>query len=191
MRAPQPPGGTLPLAGRVGEGGAKRSSLAKKLRANPTTPEIRLWRILHQLRTGEGGYHFRKQVHIGTYYVDFACIHAGLIIEIDGHTHGTDLQQSNDAMRDDYLNGRGLTVLRFSNHDVMTNADGVFRTIELALQGRPKSHRGAPPPSPTLPARGRVPAGSRGSFVPHPQNNTSPLAGEAGRGGAPRFEPKP
>ena len=179
---PNPPDGTLPLAGRAGEGGAKRSSLAKKLRARPTTPEIRLWRILHQLRTG--GYHFRKQVHIGAYYVDFACIHAGLVIEVDGHTHGTDLQQSNDATRDDYLNGRGFTVLRFSNHDVMTNADGVFLTIEQALQGRPRNHRGSPPPSPTLPAGGRVPAGSRGTISPASQGGTSPLAGEAGRGGA-------
>ena len=40
------------------------------------------------------------------------------------------------------------------------------------------------PPSPTLPARGRVSAGSLCSIVPQTRNGTSPLAGEDGRGGA-------
>jgi hypothetical protein len=47
------------------------STIEKKLHAQSTAPERRLWRLLHPLRTG--GYHFRKQEQIGPFYVDFAC----------------------------------------------------------------------------------------------------------------------
>lgn len=44
------------------------------------------------------------------------------------------------------------------------------------------------PPSPTLPARGRVPAGDLGEGSATSSIGTSPLAGEAGRGGDTRAE---
>jgi len=157
------------------------TDLARKLRRNSTAPERRLWRLLYPFRTGS--FHFRKQVQVGEYYVDFACLHAGLVIELDGETHASGLAQSNDATRDDYLAGRGFSVLRFSNDDVMTNPEGVFTVISTALATRPTSQRAATP-SPTLPARGRVSAGVESTIEPNPQSGTSPLAGEVGRGGA-------
>ncbi|WP_374627596.1 endonuclease domain-containing protein [Devosia sp.] len=157
------------------------TDLARKLRRSSTAPERRLWRLLYPLRSGS--FHFRKQVQVGEYYVDFACLHAGLVIELDGETHASGLAQSNDATRDDYLAGRGFHVLRFSNDDVMTNPEGVFTVISTALATRPANLRAATP-SPTLPAWGRVPAGGGSTFVPQAQNGTSPLSGEVGRGGA-------
>jgi hypothetical protein len=68
--------------------------------------------------------------------------------------------------------------LRFSSHDVMREPDGVFTAIAAVLEERPRNHRGSPPPSPTLPARGRVPAGEYGKIEP---NFTSPLAGEVAK----------
>lgn len=46
-------------------------------------------------------------------------------------------------------------------------------------------------PSQTLPAKGRVSAGSLGGMVPNPPILTSPLAGEVGRGALamPRVQP--
>lgn len=46
----------------------------------------------------------------------------------------------------------------------------------------------ASPPSPVLPARGRMPAGVPGEIVPQAPPSTSPLAGEVGRGGEPGAE---
>ena len=207
---PHSPDSTLPLAGRVakleakprsvaGEGGAKPRSLAQKLRATPTLSEIRVWHLLHAFR-GDG-YHFRKQMRLGPYVVDFACIHTALIIEVDGITHHTDVAQGNDELRDDYLRGRGFTVLRFATEEVMRNEEGVCRMIADALVGRPRSHRSSAPPSQaplglrpssaTLPARGRV---NGGKIAP---DSTSSLAEEsatlapqdrssAGKGQAPR-----
>ena len=112
---------------------------AKELRANSSAAERRMWRILHVFRTG--GYHFRKQAQIGPHYADIACHHAKLVIELDGDTHGTDAAERHDAQRDAFLRGRGYTVPRFANSDVIENPNGVFLVVEAALEGRPKSRR--------------------------------------------------
>ncbi len=111
------------------------TDLEKRLRANSTAPERRMWRLLYPLRTGE--FHFRKQEQIGPFYVDFACHHASLIIEVDGETHYVDGAPERDAKRDAFLRAEGYSVLRFTNDDVMHNAEGVFRTITEKLAGRP------------------------------------------------------
>ncbi len=47
-------------------------------------------------------------------------------MEIDGGQHYTELGQTQDSRRDAYLNDIGLSVLRFSNLDVLGNIDGVI-----------------------------------------------------------------
>ena len=103
------------------------TELKRKLRSNSTAAERAFWRLLYPFRTG--GFHFRKQVQVGSYYVDFACIRAQLVVEIDGDTHGSELTQANDETRDAYLRARGFAVLRFSNDDVLKNPDGVFDVV--------------------------------------------------------------
>jgi very-short-patch-repair endonuclease len=134
---------SLPLAGRVGVGGWMAKDLARKLRRNATYAEHDFWRLTWTWR--QAGWPFRRQQLIGTYYVDFACIKAGLVVEIDGDTHGADLAQSNDASRDDYLLGRGFTVMRFSNLDLSTNPEGVFDVVSAYLESRAL----IPPPQPS------------------------------------------
>lgn len=113
--------------------------LRRKLRAQPTLAERAMWQLLWPFRSGS--FHFRKQVEIGHYYVDFACLHAQLIIEVDGDTHGTDMAQSNDRTRDEYLSARGFKIMRFSNDDVLNNADGVFDVLAATLQSRSERPR--------------------------------------------------
>ena len=103
---------------------------AQRLRKNPTAPEIRFWRLIAPLREA---YHFCKQVPVGRYVADFACHHAKLIVEIDGETHFTGAGPQRDAARTAFLTGEGYTVLRFTNHDVMTNPDGVYAVVVAAL----------------------------------------------------------
>lgn len=103
-------------------------------------PERAMWRLLAEFR--RRGFNFRRQVHLGAYYADFACHDPSIVIEVDGATHGHDLAQSNDAVRDDYFRGRGYRVLRFWNGDVLRNPEGVFLAIEAELASI--SQRGAP-----------------------------------------------
>ena len=169
---------SLPLAGRVGVGGWMATDLSRKLRRQATTAELAFWRLTQPWR--QDGWHFRRQFQLGSYYVDFVCISAGLIIEIDGDTNGTDLAVFNDAVRDDYLRGRGFTVMRFSNRDVLTNPEGVFTVVATYLDRAP-----SPPPQPS-PQGGGSRAGVFDETAPKTGSDSLPLAGRVGVGGATR-----
>jgi len=123
------------------------TAVEKNLRANSTPPERRMWRLLYPFRTG--GFHFRKQEQIGPFYVDFACHHAGLVIEVDGETHYVDGAQQRDARRDAFLRGEGYTVLRFTNDDVMHHPEGVHTLVAAALADRPQRPRPSSRPEPS------------------------------------------
>ena len=173
---------SLPLAGRVGVGGWMVTDLSRKLRRQATAAERAFWTMTHAWR--QAGLRFRRQFQLGAYYVDFVCISAGLVIEIDGDTHGAELALANDALRDDYLRGRGFTVIRFSNSDVLTNAEGVFSVVASHLETRAP----IPPPQPSPRGGGssvRVLAG----IVPQARSGSLPLAGRVGVGGATRSNP--
>ncbi|MEQ1599404.1 MAG: DUF559 domain-containing protein [Methylotenera sp.] len=60
----------------------KNIEFAKKLRANQTDAEHKIW---HALRAGRlMNYKFKRQVPIGDFIVDFVCFEQKLIVEIDG-----------------------------------------------------------------------------------------------------------
>lgn len=97
---------------------------ARAMRREMTEPEKRLWLILRDRRFH--GIKFSRQVAIGPYIADFAARSHKLVIEVDGDTHN---DQSRDAHRTTWLQGRGYAVIRFRNADVMTNPDGVAHTL--------------------------------------------------------------
>jgi len=59
------------------------------------------------------------------------------VIEIDGGQHFEHEHLKRDARRDAFLTSRGYRVLRFNNHDVMTNRQGVLETIAAAIEHAP------------------------------------------------------
>ncbi|MEA3038762.1 MAG: hypothetical protein QOE79_1275 [Sphingomonadales bacterium] len=106
------------------------------MRRELTGPERRLW---HELRAKRfEGAKFRRQVVIDHYIVDFACrMPRKLVVEVDGDTHaGTG---SYDARRTAQLEMRGYQVMRFTNHEIMSNLDGVLTTIAAVLDALPLS----------------------------------------------------
>ena len=58
---------------------------AKQLRTHSTDTEQHLWYFLRAKRLS--GYKFKRQYIIGRYIVDFICIEAKLVIELDGSQH--------------------------------------------------------------------------------------------------------
>jgi very-short-patch-repair endonuclease len=102
---------------------------AKSMRHTPTEVESNLWALLRNRRFA--GYKFRRQMPLGTYIVDFACLSAKLIVEADGSQHADDAR---DTARDAYLTGQGFRVLRFWNNDILSQQDSVMETIWAALQ---------------------------------------------------------
>ena len=115
---------------------------AREMRRNPTEPEKRLWR---NLSNGQlEGLKFRRQEVIGRYIADFMCPARSLIVEVDGDTH----DEGKDRLRDDVLAQFGFLVLRITNHDVMSNSEGVLIAISFAAKGRASRHMPHPNPSP-------------------------------------------
>src|SRR5262245_43261749 len=60
---------------------------ARSLRRRMTPHEVKLWNWLRE-RIAPSGFHFRRQVPISRYVVDFACLRYKVIVEIDGAQHG-------------------------------------------------------------------------------------------------------
>jgi very-short-patch-repair endonuclease len=110
-----------------------RRDIARRLRANATGAEIRLWQ--HLRRSPMLGTHFRRQVPIGPYIADFACMAARLIVEVDGSQHGLDSGISRDAERTRWLEQEGYRVIRFWNNEVNRNIRGVLEAIHAELYG--------------------------------------------------------
>jgi very-short-patch-repair endonuclease len=122
-------------------------SNARELRKKSTDAERILWSELRDHRLNGTG--FRRQVPIKNYIADFVCHAAKLVVELDGGQHFSDQSERADAARTAVIEARGFQVLRFSNHDVMTNRVGVLQTIAAALAERaptltlpPKRERG-------------------------------------------------
>lgn len=134
--------------------GGRRTPLsparARSLRKRLTPQEVKLWNWLRE-SIAPAGFHFRKQVPIDVYVVDFACLPARLVVEVDGGQHGSDEGMRRDAERDARLNALGYRVLRFSNHEVDRSRRIVLDTIRAVLDETYPARRSAAlaPPSPT------------------------------------------
>jgi very-short-patch-repair endonuclease len=131
-----------------------------------TLPEKRLWKALRIIDRG-----IRRQVPIGRYIVDFACLGARLVIELDGPRHDLPQAQQHDALRDAWLRSEGYAVLRFRNQEALDDLPGVVEAICATLpprggKGRDgggfaevcrSSYEAGPPPAPTRKRRARTP----------------------------------
>lgn len=104
----------------------------RKLRNNPTESEKKLWQFLRKRQLL--GHKFRRQHGIDAYVVDFYCPKLRLAVEIDGEIHKLSEVKSDDIERQQYLEKFGISFLRFSNEEVLTNMDKVISTIEIKLK---------------------------------------------------------
>ncbi len=150
-----------PLAGEGREGASTRPQWrvkpkmrmhARALRQELTKAERIIWYGLRAHRLEGAG--FRRQTPIGPYILDFLSHAMKLVIEIDGGQHFEDRHELRDKRRDAFLASKGFRVLRFNNHDVMTNRTGVLDVIAAAV-------RDARAPSLPSPASGG--GGARGA----------------------------
>jgi very-short-patch-repair endonuclease len=110
----------------------KRLPRARALRVHATDAETKLWLQLRGRRLQ--GWKFRRQVPMGRYVVDFFCLDAKLIIEVDGGQH--DANRAKDEARTRAIERLGYRVIRFWNNDVLQNTPGVLEQILLSLKRR-------------------------------------------------------
>ena len=100
---------------------SKLTGFSQHLRKNMTKEERRLWYdFLRKLDVT-----VNRQKVIGSYIADFYIADARLIIELDGNQHYTADGKEADSARDAYLEGLGLTILRYSNLQIQKSFDNV------------------------------------------------------------------
>ena len=112
-------------------GRIRSAILPKELRQQQTDAEGRLWRFLRDRQLE--GFKFRRQIRIGHYVVDMACLKKKIIIEIDGGQHNEAPHLLKDRIRTKRLEKEGYQVLRFWDNDVLSNTEGVLEVIKQAL----------------------------------------------------------
>ena len=103
---------------------------ARALRRTQTSAEEALWQQLRGRRLD--GSKWRRQVTLGPYTVDFLCLAAKLVVEVDGVQHAE--APLYDAARTREIEAQGFTVLRFTNRQVRERLDDVLTRISLALR---------------------------------------------------------
>ena len=135
---------------------------ARELRRVSPDAERTLWQRVRDRRLG--GFKFRRQHPVGRCFADFACIEAGLIVELDGGQHFEPEAAGGDARRTAELHRLGFEVLRFTDRQALVETQAV---LQVALDWMQRIH---PHPNP-------LPQAGEGAEDPH----FSPLS-QAGEG---------
>lgn len=99
-----------------------------------TLAEILLWNELKGKQMM--GYDFHRQKPIGKYVVDFFCPRLSLVIEIDGISHEGKLDK--DRQRQEEIEKNGIHFLRFPDHEVKKNLEGVLWEIREWIEAYEK-----------------------------------------------------
>ncbi|MCY7331935.1 MAG: DUF559 domain-containing protein, partial [Pseudanabaena sp. CAN_BIN31] len=113
---------------------SSKKEFRRELRNNATPAEVALWKALQGKQLD--GFKFRRQHSIGNYILDFFCPSANLAIELDGGQHFSQEGLEYDAIRDEFLRGVGITVVRYANNLIFENLDGVLEDIRECLRGK-------------------------------------------------------
>ena len=101
----------------------KLTALARENRKNPTAAEIKMWNEVLRMRHFSN-YKFSRQKPIADFIVDFYCAELRLVIEIDGDSHAEAVEY--DAVRTAVLNASGISVVRYTNDEILNNLEGIY-----------------------------------------------------------------
>lgn len=121
----------------------KLKELARALRNNSTKAEIILWLKLKGKQMY--GYDFHRQKPIDNYILDFFCYELMLGIEVDGYSHEFLEVYNKDCKKEKKMNEFGISVLRFSDNEVLKDMENVIRAIEFFIE---EFEKHTPSPSP-------------------------------------------
>jgi very-short-patch-repair endonuclease len=105
----------------------KKKSRAKELRQNMTEAEKIFWNNVRSRKFRN--LKFRRQQIVEGFVVDFFCDALRLCVEIDGAVHNTETVKKYDAERDKALKLHGLTMMRFTNDEVIDSIEDVLKGI--------------------------------------------------------------
>lgn len=126
---------------------------ARTLRRNQTEAESILWKHLRNRKLVK--YKFRRQQPMEGFVLDFYCDEANLGVEIDGGIHSLKEVAEYDEQRTKFLNELGITIIRFSNEEVINKTEEVLEKIKNKIQDQVKNPSPRPSDTPLPRERGR------------------------------------
>jgi very-short-patch-repair endonuclease len=104
---------------------------ARRLRNAATEGERTLWNLLRKRQIA--GHRFRRQVPIGPFIVDFACLERRVVIEVDGSSHENPDRRQNDAERDRWFAGQSFRILRLADGEVLADPESALGRVRSFL----------------------------------------------------------
>jgi very-short-patch-repair endonuclease len=104
----------------------------RNLRKNQTEAETKLCLILRDRQLT--GVKFRRQFSVGKYILDFYSPEYRLGIECDGGQHYKENGKQRDELRERELSSEGIEILRFSNLEILSNLEGVYKIIQDTIE---------------------------------------------------------
>ena len=128
---------------------------ARNLRKEMSLPEVLLWKLL---KGQPQGVKFRRQHPSSKIGMDFYCLDARLVIEVDGFAHVTGERPERDEARDAWLRSQNLETVRIPASEVLKDSVAVADSIvAMALSRLPLHH-------PARAGRSPFPRQARGGF---------------------------
>jgi very-short-patch-repair endonuclease len=109
--------------------------VAAQMRQRMTPAEAVLWQELKGRKLL--GVKFERKRPIDRYVVDFYCVRLGLAIDVDPISTDERFSVHHERERDVRLRLGGVTVLRFSDDEVVHNLDGVLSRIRQTVRYLP------------------------------------------------------
>ena len=103
----------------------------KALRKRSTTAELLFWKMIRNRQIM--GFKFRRLHPLKYFIADFYCHEAMLVIELDGSIHELENIKQYDQRREAIINELGITVLRFTNEEIFSEADFIVEKIKAHL----------------------------------------------------------
>jgi very-short-patch-repair endonuclease len=123
---------------------------ARSLRNAATDGERALWQLLRKRQIA--GHRFRRQVAVGPYIADFACLERRVVVEVDGSSHETAGRRERDIARDRWIASQRFRVLHLDDGEVLQNPEAALQRIRVFLGN--SSGPDCTTPTPTLPHQG-------------------------------------
>jgi very-short-patch-repair endonuclease len=104
---------------------------ARALKQTLTPAEEILWKALRGRKLK--GFKFRRQHPIASYVLDFYCHEKKLCVEVDGGIHQLKEYKENDKERTEVMESLEIKVIRFTNHQVISDLKRVLLEIAKRL----------------------------------------------------------
>ncbi len=103
----------------------ERVQHSRSLRKDNVPAEHLLWKVIR--KRALGGFKFRRQHPVGSYFVDFACVECAVVVEVDGESHLD--RRDEDIERTKHIQSEGWLVLRYWNTEVYDDLETVKQSI--------------------------------------------------------------